>query len=197
MSIRAALDRLTQSLEGPGLTCIVVDAEHPEPGARLAVAAARESSGKRAFYRDVDPELAAIVQAGSVDRPPAWIACEPVLDEDGSRIASLVLIAADEGGMDALARLPRLASECAPFVASARFARKAGDLVHALNNQLATTIVNVELALEILVNPRGSDDHSELLKSLGFARRASKRMRSQLEELGRFTPKARAATNPE
>lgn len=188
MSLRAAIATLVGAVEGPGITCVVVDLEKLDLSPAHAALAAKASAGKRMLFRATDAAWTEILAAHEGAPPPEWIACEPLV-ERGSAIGALVVTGAPGSDIDTIVLLPRLASGCATLLTGTRFSRRASTLVHAMNNQLATVMVNIELALDVASKQPDAKENEELLRSLGYTRQASRNLKTQIAELSLLVPR--------
>lgn len=140
------------------------------------------------LYRATDAAWTDILAAHEGTSPPEWIACEPLF-EKGSAIGALVVTGAPGSDIDTIALLPRLAGGCATLLAGTRFSKRASTLVHAMNNQLATVMVNIELALDVASKQPETNETEELLRSLGYTRQASRNLKTQIAELSLLVPR--------
>ena len=188
MSLRAAIAALAGTLEGHGITCAVVDLERPDLTPACAAAVATASAGKRMLFRATDDAWPALVATCEGAPVPEWIACEPLL-EKGMPIGALVVTGAPGSDIETIARIPRVAGGCAALLGGTRFSKRASTAVHGMNNQLATVMVNIELALDVASKQADAKDNEEHLRSLRHTRQSAPNLKTQIAALAALVPR--------
>lgn len=132
----------------------------------------------------------------------AWIASEPVADGDGHAHAEVIVVGwRDAACEDVLPSLPRLARAVAVILARERAEGVVAGMQHALNNLLASIVVNVDYASELLddegsaalaASRPGLAGASDLRQALKHARQSATEMSRRVADLAKLRRDARS-----
>lgn len=195
----AALKALCGSVDRLEVTCGLVLRDEPivlgeganaELGPLLSRIAAI-SPERREFHTCADRLWNEVFDEARSQRGElAWVACEPVVDPDGTHRASLVLLGWSDAERDsALVTLPKLGRAAAAILAKVRASAKARALTHTLNNLLASVMANVDYAAHLVedASPTGAlateVDREDIAHAMRNAEEAVKQMAAHVLEV--------------
>ena len=172
-----------------------------EPFVREAFARAAERAGaNRALttHHDAGWEAVWSTPGNGASAPSrAWVACEPVSDEDGVHHGCVVAHGEGEGSLElVLSVLPNLARLAAAVLGRERARAVTAKVTHRLNNLLASVLSNVEYA-GALIEGAAADaplladatpvTRADFVVALHNAEVAARQLGHQVAEIGKLT----------
>jgi hypothetical protein len=195
----ASLHGICSVLQSRGVVCEVVRHavdEKLEGRAALFARIVRRTAPNRAFLTASDEAWTQLMTSTAAVPNAAWIACEPVVADDGSRNATVVAIGENDLQRDELLiLLPKIARACAAILAREDQAVFVSKLTHVMNNLLTSVIVNIGYASHLLSEAEavGADEQAvvsvsgaerdDLVQAMNNARDSSKVLASHVAQI--------------